>query len=50
MGQLPEMRGALVVFALAVCALLFASAGWAIAWIFPWLWSLVRPWLHVVTG
>jgi hypothetical protein len=45
MGPLPDMKGAILAFAV-VCALI----GVALAYGVPWLWGLVKPLLHAVTA
>ncbi|MCW5666463.1 MAG: hypothetical protein KIT35_21745 [Piscinibacter sp.] len=45
MGQLPEMKGAFTALVL-VCLAVGAGMGKLL----PWLWQIVRPFLHAVTA
>lgn len=45
-SSLDGMFGAMLVFLIAVG---IAIAG-VCFWLIPWLWSLVKPWLHMVTA
>lgn len=45
-SSLDGMFGAMVVFFMVIGA---AIAG-VCFWIIPWLWSLIKPWLHMVTA
>lgn len=45
-GDLNGMFVAMCVFFIGVG---IAVAGVCV-WLIPWLWSLVKPWLHMVTG
>ena len=41
-----DLRGCAIV---AACILLALGAALAL-WVVPWLWALIRPWLHTITG
>ncbi|QHJ81780.1 MAG: hypothetical protein [Caudoviricetes sp.] len=32
------------------CAILGGLAVAVCAWVIPWLWNMVKPWIHSVTG
>lgn len=44
-----DLGGAVAAFAVA-CLAVGAIAAAALIVGVPWLWGLIRPWLHVVTG
>lgn len=33
-----------------ICALIGAAIFGFFFWLIPWLWELVKPWLHTITG
>lgn len=41
-----DLRGCAVLAGIAMMALGAALA----TWVLPWLWALIRPWLHAITG
>jgi hypothetical protein len=43
------LAGAFTAF-MVVCGLIGAAIATAIFWGVPWLWALVKPWIHSVTG
>ena len=44
-----NLDGAIAVFMVA-CGLIGAAIMATLFWGVPWVWGLVKPWLHVVTG
>ena len=45
MGPLPDFKGLVVGFGV-VCVVV----GAALAFVLPWLWNLIRPWIHALTA
>ncbi|MFA5662394.1 hypothetical protein [Castellaniella sp.] len=44
-----DLSGAITAF-MVVCGVVGAAIMAVLFWVVPWLWGLIRPWLHAVTG